>query len=75
MESSKDQKPKGNFKIEGDWKNQSKNLKTKFSQLTDEDLKFEVGKENDLLNRVGTRLNKNKEEVISILKETKHTKA
>lgn len=71
MESSKDQKAKENFKIDGDWKNQSKHLKTKFPKLSDEDLKFEAGKENDLVNRVATKLNKDKEEVINILKETK----
>lgn len=55
------------FKISGDWKVQSKELKNKFSQLTDEDLKFENGKENDLLNRVEKRLNKKRDEVINII--------
>jgi hypothetical protein len=57
------------FKIKGNWATQSKELKGKFSQLTDEDLKFETGKENDLLKRVETRLNKNREEVINIIKK------
>jgi hypothetical protein len=39
------------FKIKGNWATQSKELKGKFSQLTDEDLKFETGKENDLLQK------------------------
>lgn len=56
------------FKITGDWATQSKQLKSKFSQLTDADLKFETGKESDLLKRVETRLNKNREEVIKIIK-------
>ncbi|MGM0479943.1 MAG: hypothetical protein ACQERC_12050 [Bacteroidota bacterium] len=55
------------FKISGDWKTQSKELKNKFSQLTDADLKFENGKENDLLNRVEKRLNKKRDEVINII--------
>jgi hypothetical protein len=75
MESNKDHKPTENFKIVGDWKDQSKQLRTKYSQLTDDDLKFEAGKENDLLKRVGTRLNKNREEVINILKKKDHAKA
>jgi hypothetical protein len=37
--------------------------------LTDADLKFEAGKENDLLQRVQTRLNKKREEVINIIKK------
>lgn len=57
------------FKITGNWKDQSKALKGKFSQLTDADLIFETGKENDLLNRLETRLNKGREEVINIIKK------
>ncbi|WP_341905241.1 hypothetical protein [Fluviicola taffensis] len=55
------------FKISGDWTKQSEQLKDKFSQLTDSDLKFEPGKENELLQRVETRLNKKREEVINII--------
>ena len=57
------------FKITGNWNDQSKHLKEKFTQLTDADLKFETGKENDLLKRVETRLNKNRQEVIDIIKK------
>ncbi len=55
------------FKISGNWTKQSEQLKDKFSQLTDADLKFEPGKENELLQRVETRLNKKREEVINII--------
>lgn len=68
MEHSK-KKTAESFKITGNWANQSNELKSKFSQLTDDDLKFETGKENDLLKRVETRLNKNREEVINIIKK------
>lgn len=57
------------FKITGNWDVQSKQLKEKFSQLTDADLKFETGKENDLLTRVENRLNKKREEVVNIIKK------
>jgi uncharacterized protein YjbJ (UPF0337 family) len=57
------------FKIVGNWDDQSKRLKEKFAQLTDADLKFETGKENDLLTRVETRLNKKREEVINIIRK------
>jgi len=57
------------FRITGNWDNQSKQLKGKFSQLTDADLKFETGKENELLSRVETRLNKKRDEVINIIKK------
>ena len=61
------------FKITGSWANQSKTLKGKFPQLTDADLKFETGKENELLGRVETRLNKKREEVINIIKKVQPT--
>ena len=68
MENSKN-KSTESFKITGNWENQSKELKGKYSQLTDADLKLEAGKENDLLERVETRLNKNREEVINIIRK------
>ncbi|MGB6092912.1 MAG: hypothetical protein WBF83_04035 [Moheibacter sp.] len=55
------------FRITGNWNEQSKVLKEKFPQLTDSDLKFEKGKENELLNRVESRLNKGREEVTRII--------
>lgn len=63
------------FKITGNWDLQSKQLKEKFSQLTDSDLKFEAGKENELITRVETRLHKNREEVINIIKKGQPAKA
>lgn len=57
------------FKITGDWNAQSKQLKEKFTQLTDADLKFETGKEHELLGRMESRLNKNRDEVIGIIKK------
>lgn len=57
------------FTIKGNWADQAKQLKEKFSQLTDADLKFETGKENELLSRVESRLNKKREEVINIIKK------
>ena len=68
MENSKN-KSTETFKITGNWENQSKELKGKYPQLTDADLKLEAGKENDLLERVETRLNKNREEVINIIRK------
>lgn len=55
------------LKITGNWDLQGKKLKEKYPQLTDEDLKFEVGKEEELLKRVKNRLGKQREEVISII--------
>lgn len=56
------------FKIAGNWEAQSKQLKSKYPQLTDADLKFETGKESELISRLQSRLGKNRQEVIDILK-------
>jgi uncharacterized protein YjbJ (UPF0337 family) len=74
MENSKN-KASENFKITGDWNKQSEQLKEKYPELTDTDLKFEKGEENDLFKRVEKRLNKNREEVVSIIKKSQPVKA
>lgn len=56
------------FTIKGDWNIQSKRLKEKFTQLTDEDLKFEKGQEEELLMRIEKRLKKKRDEVILLIK-------
>ena len=63
------------FEITGNWDAQAKKLKEKFPQLTDSDLEFEAGKEDELLKRVEARLNKKREEVINILKKEQSEKA
>lgn len=74
METKQDKAPES-FKISGDWEVQSKKLKAKFSQLTDSDLKFETGKEEELLTRVATKLGKKREDVISIIQQAQPVKA
>jgi uncharacterized protein YjbJ (UPF0337 family) len=63
------------FKITGNWETQAKALKVKFSKLTDADLKFEDGKEDELLKRVETRLGKKRDEVIHIIKNGQSAKS
>lgn len=60
------------FKIKGDWSIQSDKLKAKFPTLTEDDLKFETGKEAELLGKVGKRLNKNLQESTAILEKEMH---
>ena len=57
------------FKITGNWAERAKALKDKFPKLTDADLKFETGKEDQLVTRLVTALNKKKDEVINLLKK------
>jgi len=69
MNITDDKKPAAAFKITGDWKEQSTKLRATYPQLTAEDVKFEVGHENDLLKRVEKRLTKNRQEAINIIKK------
>lgn len=69
------QKADVGFKITGDWKKHSNILKDKYPSLTDVDLKFEAGKESELVSRVSTKLNKKEEEVINILKKDLEVKS
>jgi hypothetical protein len=55
------------LKITGNWEAKSKKLKAKYPQLTESDLKFEPGKESELLSRLESRLKKTREEVISAI--------
>lgn len=73
MDTNKD-KPAEAFKITGNWSVQARQLKAKFSTLTDADLLFEKGKENELLNRVEKRLSKNREDVITMIKQGQKAK-
>jgi len=51
-----------NEKIEN-WEQKKKDLKKAFPDLTDDDLLYELGKEEDLLKRLQKKLNKNKHEI------------
>jgi predicted negative regulator of RcsB-dependent stress response len=55
------------FKITGSIDALSKKLKAKYPQLTDADLKFESGKEDEMIGRLEKKLSKSNEEVIEIL--------
>jgi len=62
----------GAFKMRGNWNNQSSQLKLKFPVLTDCDLLYENGEEKELLRRLEKKLNKNRIEVIELIKEAQH---
>ncbi len=60
---------KVNFKISGNWDEQSKALMAQYPLLTVADLQFEVGREDELIKRVETRLNKKYDEVITMIRK------
>ena len=51
------------LQIKGHWNETKGKLKQQYSQLTDDDLKYVEGKEDELVGRMQRRLGKSKEEV------------
>lgn len=49
--------------IKGNWNELKGKLKQKYAQLTDDDLTFAEGKEEEMLGRLQQRLGRSKEEV------------
>lgn len=49
--------------IEGNWNQVKGKLKQRYSDLTDDDLKFQEGKEDELYGRLQEKLGKTKDEV------------
>jgi uncharacterized protein YjbJ (UPF0337 family) len=49
--------------IEGNWNQVKGKLKQEYSDLTDDDLKFQEGKEDELYGRLQEKLGKTKDEI------------
>jgi uncharacterized protein YjbJ (UPF0337 family) len=75
MMDNHQKKTKEAFKITGNWDTKAKHIQDKFPQLTESDLKYETGKEEELLGRIENRLNKKREEVINILNKDQVSQA
>ena len=52
-----------NLNLKGNWNELKGKLKQKYGQLTDDDLTFAEGKEDEMLGRLQQRLGKTKEDV------------
>ncbi|MDP2207675.1 MAG: CsbD family protein [Bacteroidota bacterium] len=57
------------LKIKGNWNELIRKLKQKFTDLTDDDLLFVEGKEEELLGRLQKKIGKTKEEIHDILEK------
>lgn len=55
--------------IRGNWNEFKGKLKQKYANLTDDDLAFNEGKEDELIGRLQTKLGKSNEEIRRILSE------
>jgi uncharacterized protein YjbJ (UPF0337 family) len=53
--------------IKGNWNEVSGKLKQQFANLTDDDLLFKKGKEEELLGRIQKKLGKTKEEIRDLI--------
>lgn len=53
--------------VKGNWNEQKGKLKQKFGFLTDNDLMFEEGKEDEMLGRLQIKLGKTKDDLKKIL--------
>lgn len=53
--------------IEGNWNQVKGKLKQEYSDLTDDDLKFQEGKEDELYGRLQEKLGKTKDEIKQII--------
>ena len=51
------------LKIKGSWNEAKGKLKQKYGELTDDDLAFAEGKEDELLGRLQTKLGKTKDQL------------
>jgi uncharacterized protein YjbJ (UPF0337 family) len=51
------------LKIKGNWNETAGKLKQRYANLTDDDLLFKEGKEEELLGRLQNKLGKTKEEI------------
>ena len=51
------------LQIKGSWREIQGKLKQKYAQLTDNDLMFTEGKEDEMLGRIQKRIGKSKEEI------------
>lgn len=58
-----------NLQIKGTWNEIKGKLKQKYAQLTDDDMTFAEGKEEELLGRLQKRLGKSKEDMRRELEE------
>ena len=52
-----------NLRIKGTWNEMKGKLKQKYAELTDDDLTYIEGKEDELLGRLQTKLGKSKDEI------------
>lgn len=56
-----------NLRIKGNWNELKGQLKQRFSNLTDDDLMYEEGREDELIGRIQRKTGKSQDEVINFI--------
>ena len=56
-----------NTNVTGYWDKKKEKLKEKFPHITDEDLRYREGKEKEMIEMLGYKLGKSKEELLNII--------
>ena len=56
-----------NTKIAGYWEQKKEKLKQKFPNITEEDLRYREGKEKEMIEMLGYKLGKSKQELLNII--------
>jgi uncharacterized protein YjbJ (UPF0337 family) len=57
------------LEIKGNWNVVKGRLKQKYANLTDDDLRYEEGKDDELLGRIQKRTGQSREQIIKMIKE------
>ena len=57
------------LELKGKWHETKGKLKQNYSQLTDDDLRYEEGREEELIGRLEQKLGKSRDEVVKMLKD------
>jgi len=65
MEHRPNSNSSGSLKIKGNWNEMKGKIKQKYANLTDDDLLYEEGKEDELYGRLQKKTGKTKEEIKS----------
>jgi hypothetical protein len=56
-----------NTKVVGYWDEKKEKLKQKFPNITEEDLRYREGKEKEMIEMLGYKLGKSKQELLNII--------
>jgi hypothetical protein len=56
-----------NTKVVGYWDDKKEKLKQRFPNITDEDLRYREGKEKEMIEMLGNKLGKSKQELLNII--------